>query len=56
VDVYDALHTARPYKLALPHDEALSVLLKETEAGSWDPKIVDIFVNLLRDFKHDSVR
>jgi putative two-component system response regulator len=56
VDVYDALHTARPYKPALPHDEALSLLLKETEAGSWDPKIVDIFVNLLRDFKHDSVR
>jgi putative two-component system response regulator len=56
VDVYDALHTARPYKPALPHDEALSVLLRETDSGSWDPKIVSAFLNVLRDLKHESAR
>ena len=56
VDVYDALHTARPYKPALPHDEALSVLLRETDLGYWDPKIVDTFVDVLRDLKDDSTR
>jgi putative two-component system response regulator len=56
VDVYDALHTARPYKPAMPHDEALSVLLRETDSGFWDPKIVTAFVNVLRDLKHESVR
>ena len=56
VDVFDALHTARPYKAAMPHDEALSVLLRETDAGYWDPKIVTAFVNVLRDLKHESVR
>src|SRR5262249_47985545 len=40
VDVYDALRTARPYKPALPHQEAVAILLQETEAGAWDPQIV----------------
>jgi putative two-component system response regulator len=51
VDVYDALHAARPYKPALSHEEALSVLLDETEAGFWDPRVVDAFIDVLRDLK-----
>jgi putative two-component system response regulator len=49
VDVYDALHTARPYKPPLSHDEALSILLQETEAGFWDPQITEAFVALWKD-------
>jgi putative two-component system response regulator len=55
VDVYDALHCPRPYRSALPHDEAISVLLQETDSGYWDPPIVRVFIDVLRDFKHDPV-
>ena len=47
VDVYDALHTQRPYKPALPHDEAVAILLRETDAGFWDPRVVTTFIDLL---------
>jgi cyclic di-GMP phosphodiesterase len=51
VDVYDALHTDRPYKAALPRSEAVSLLMRETDAGYWDPKIVDTFLEILRHYK-----
>lgn len=47
VDVYDALHTERPYKLSLSHEETISVLLKETRAGSWDARVVTTFIEVL---------
>jgi putative two-component system response regulator len=52
IDVYDALRTRRPYKEALPHDQAVAILLRETEAGFWDPRVVMAFLNLLRDLGH----
>ncbi|HUM17972.1 MAG TPA: HD domain-containing phosphohydrolase [Candidatus Nitrosotalea sp.] len=48
VDVFDALHTERPYKSALSRSDAVSLLIRETDAGYWDPKIVDIFLDILR--------
>jgi putative two-component system response regulator len=54
VDVYDALHTRRPYKPALSHQEA--VLSRETAAGYWDPRVVQTFLDVLRNLSHDSVR
>jgi putative two-component system response regulator len=51
VDVYDALHTDRPYKAALSRSEAVSLLMRETDAGYWDPKIVDAFLEILRHYK-----
>ncbi len=54
VDVYDALHTDRPYKAAMPRSEAVSLLIRETDAGYWDPKIVDTFLEILRHYKHDA--
>jgi putative two-component system response regulator len=56
VDVYDALHTERPYKPALPHDEAVSLLLRETDAGYWDPRVVTAFLEVLRHLHHDFAR
>lgn len=47
VDVYDALRTTRPYKPPLPHDEARAILLRETEAGAWEPRIVSALLDLL---------
>jgi putative two-component system response regulator len=48
VDVYDALSTERPYKQALSHDEAMAVLLRETDAGAWDDSVVSAFVDMMR--------
>jgi len=49
VDVYDALHTARPYKPALGQAEAVAILRRETERGAWDPDVVVTFLAVLRD-------
>jgi putative two-component system response regulator len=51
VDVFDALHTERPYKAALPRAEAVSLLIRETDAGYWDPKVVETFLEILRQYQ-----
>jgi putative two-component system response regulator len=55
VDVYDALRTARPYKAPLSHEEAVTVLLRETEAGYWEPQLISTFTHMFRDLGHASV-
>jgi putative two-component system response regulator len=47
VDVYDALVTARPYKVAFGPEEAQRILRRETDAGAWDPEIVSVFLKSL---------
>jgi putative two-component system response regulator len=49
VDVFDALHTDRPYKSALSRSDTVSLLIRETDAGYWDPRVVDTFLDVLRD-------
>lgn len=49
VDVFDALHTDRPYKAAMSRPDTVSLLMRETEAGYWDPRIVDVFLDVLRN-------
>jgi putative two-component system response regulator len=49
VDVYDALRTARPYKMGFSREEASRILLDETEGGAWDPIIVTTFLGLIRE-------
>jgi putative two-component system response regulator len=56
VDVFDALHTERPYKLALSREEAVRVLERETEAGHWDPQVVTAFLGVLSGLEPDSLR
>ena len=48
VDVFDALHTERPYKPALSTADALTILRTETDAGAWDPQVVARFVDIVR--------
>jgi HD-GYP domain-containing protein (c-di-GMP phosphodiesterase class II) len=43
VDIYDALTTARPYKTAMSHEQALQVLEEESARGWRDPDLVSIF-------------
>jgi|HubBroStandDraft_6_1064221.scaffolds.fasta_scaffold27577_2 putative two-component system response regulator len=54
VDVFDALHTDRPYKTALSRSDAVSLLIRETDAGYWDPRVVDSFLEILRHYQHDA--
>ena len=55
VDVYDALHTARPYKLAWSHEQTVEILLRETEAGAWDQQIVTTFLGVLSTLDPEAV-
>jgi cyclic di-GMP phosphodiesterase len=47
VDIYDALRTARPYKPALGHDQAVTTMRAEAQAGLWDRELVAEFFRML---------
>lgn len=49
VDVYDALTTERPYKRALPRDQALEIMEEEVGKGWWDPRLFEEFRRLPLD-------
>jgi cyclic di-GMP phosphodiesterase len=49
VDVFDALHTTRPYKKSMGVDEALDILQREADRGFWESRIVSTFADLVRN-------
>jgi len=49
VDVYDALRTARTYKLAQGHDEAALTMREEARQGLWDAELVNEFFSMLAE-------
>ena len=48
VDVYDALTSDRPYRLALTPEQALATLREEAARGWWDKRLVGELESLLR--------
>lgn len=52
VDVYDALTTARPYRLADSPEGALGIMEHEVDRGWWDPLIFSAFRDLVREDLH----
>ncbi|MFN0097758.1 MAG: response regulator [Gemmatimonadaceae bacterium] len=49
IDVYDALTTARPYKVAESPENALRIMEREVERGWWDPVIFETFRSLVAE-------
>ena len=49
-DVYDALTSERSYKKAFSHSTAVEIITSE-RAKSFDPKIVDIFLDIQDEFE-----
>jgi putative two-component system response regulator len=49
-DIYDALTTERSYKRALKPQEALRVIREEVDKGWRDPRLVELFADLLPMF------
>ena len=45
-DALDALTSERPYRRRLAVDEAMSLLVEETESGKWDPRVTRALVDL----------
>jgi putative two-component system response regulator len=49
-DVYDALVSDRPYKSAFTHEKSVEII-KESRGSHFDPKIVDVFLEVGNLFK-----
>jgi putative two-component system response regulator len=48
-DVFDAVSSPRPYRLALPHDRCLELLRDEARKGAFDPLLVELFCEMMAD-------
>lgn len=54
-DVYDALISRRVYKVGMPHEKAVSIII-EGRGTHFDPDIVDAFIELQEEFRAIAVR
>src|SRR5262249_11588605 len=50
VDVYDALVATRPYRLPMPHEQAVDII-RSQRGTHFDPDVVDAFVAVERDIE-----
>jgi putative two-component system response regulator len=55
-DIYDALTTERPYREALSHNEALSILFAEADNGWLDSDVVTKFAQVSKGHEYFPVR
>ena len=45
-DIYDALTSARPYKEAFPHEQAINIMKEEAKRGWRDRRLVTLFAEI----------
>ncbi|PIR16321.1 MAG: hypothetical protein COV46_08725 [Deltaproteobacteria bacterium CG11_big_fil_rev_8_21_14_0_20_49_13] len=50
-DTFDAMTTDRPYRKALPVATAIKIMEDENESGQWNPNIVKIFLDIIKNNK-----
>jgi HD-GYP domain-containing protein (c-di-GMP phosphodiesterase class II) len=55
IDVFDALITDRPYRGALPVQDALSIIRKDRERA-FDPGVVDVFLDFIQEHVEELAR
>lgn len=55
VDVFDALSSSRPYKLAFSPERALEIMREETAKGYWDPELMAVFMDIVKNRPQDLV-
>jgi putative two-component system response regulator len=48
VDIYDALTTARSYKPAFTHQQAMEIMAEEVARGWRDPELVPLFADMMQ--------
>jgi putative two-component system response regulator len=44
-DVYDALRSTRPYKVAFSHEKSVEII-RESSGSHFDPQVVDVFLEI----------
>jgi len=49
IDVYDALTSERPYRMPYTHEEAVDIIMSETDKH-FDPQIAEVFYKINRQF------
>ncbi|MDP7008018.1 MAG: HD domain-containing protein [Phycisphaerales bacterium] len=54
-DVYDAVTSKRVYKPAIPHEEAVAILKKES-GSHFDPMVIEAFLTVLEEVKEVAAR
>ncbi|WP_373529730.1 two-component system response regulator [Nostoc sp.] len=52
IDIYDALTSERPYKRAFTTEEALSLMLEETNSGWRNPQLMQQFTEFIRSHQN----
>lgn len=55
-DIFDALTTARVYRVALSREKALGIMTDEAGKGWWDGRLLDEFRGVLETFPEDDPR
>lgn len=55
-DLYDSLTTQRPYRMELSREQAIAIMREETENGWYDPQIMELFIEMIREIEFSANR
>ena len=55
VDVFDAVTVDRPYRKAVPHDEVIEMMIRDS-GSHFDPDVLDAFLDAIEEIKEVQAR